>query len=78
MPTDRLVYADPDTTEVMARDASACSVEAHLARTLAGLAAARRTVEKVPAAVLEAPRQVTRSAWSVTESTATFAARLFD
>jgi hypothetical protein len=62
----------------MARDASACSAEAHLARALAGVAAARRTVEKVPGTVLEAPAQAARAGWRVTESAATFAARLFD
>jgi hypothetical protein len=78
MASDRTAYPDPDTAAVMARDASACSAEAHLARTLAGLDATRRTVAHVPTVLLEAPAPVGRSAWRVTDSAARFAARLFD
>jgi hypothetical protein len=78
MPTERLAYTDADTSSVMARDASACRTETHLARALDGVAVGRRVVETAPAVLLEVPRKVARTAVSVTESTARFAARLFE
>ena len=62
----------------MAKNASACRAEAHLARASAALGAARRTAEAVPGAVLQAPRKVTRTALSVTDSAAKFAGRFFE
>jgi hypothetical protein len=70
MSSERLAYADPDTSAVMARDASACRAEAHLARVLD--ATARRSADPAPAT------PGTRDTHTVTESTARFAARLFE
>ena len=77
-PGVRLAYDDPDDAHEMAENASACRAEAHLARAAAALGAARRTAEAVPGAVLQAPRTVTRTALSVTDSAARFASRLFE
>ena len=74
----RLAYDDPDDATQMAKNASACRAEAHLARASAALGAARRTAEAVPGAVLQAPRKVTRTALSVTDSAAKFAGRFFE
>ena len=83
MSSDRLAYADPDTSAVMARDASACRAEAHLARALDARTSTRRSVEQAPSTLLPAaPRGAGRTPVTVTEATtqsaARFAARLFD
>jgi len=78
MTPQRLAYTDPDSAETMAQDASACRAEAHLAKANALLAATRRTVEQTPSAALGVPRQMLRTAVSVSDSAAKFAGRLFD
>ncbi|WP_310963125.1 hypothetical protein [Nocardioides terrisoli] len=78
MTTAHLAYDDLDSTSEMVRDASACRAEAHIARAVALLGAARSTVDVVPGAVLQAPRQLGRTALAVSESAAKFAGSLFD
>ena len=64
----RLAYDDADTATQMASDASACRTESHLAAALG-------TLLQVPLAVT---RTATRTAVTVTEQAAGFAARLLD
>lgn len=78
MSAQRLVYDDPDTTQDMAKDATACCAEAHLARAASAFTAARRTVDTMPATLLAAPRKVTRSVVNVSDGAAKFAGQLFD
>ena len=73
-----LAYDDADNAQDMAADASVCRDEKHLARAASALATARRTVEAAPTALLQAPRAVSRSALSVTDAAAKFAARMLD
>lgn len=71
----RRVYDDADTTEQMAQDASACRREAHLSHVVARVVAVPGMATD---AVLRAPRQVARTAVSVSDSAARFASRLFE
>jgi len=75
LPRARRVYEDADAPAEMARDASACRSESHLAQAAARVVAAPGAAGDV---VRRAPRQVARVAISVTDSAAKFAGRLFD
>lgn len=74
----RLPYADADSAEIMAADASLCQGEAHLARATATLATARRTLEEAPNSFLQAPHFIGKSTVQVTDNAADFAARWLD
>jgi hypothetical protein len=72
---DRRAYDDADEPATMARDASACRRESHLAQAAARVVAVPGTAA---GAVRRAPHQVARAAIDVTDSAARFADRLFD
>ena len=71
---ERRAYDDADEPAEMARNASACRLESHLAQAAARVVAAPGATD----AVLRAPRRVARAAFDVTDSAARFAGRLFD
>ncbi|MGN6722976.1 MAG: hypothetical protein ACTHJM_10230 [Marmoricola sp.] len=73
-----LPYDDADSCQEMAADASVCRRESHLSRAEAALAAARRTVEVTPTALLQARRTVRRSALNVSDAAAKFASKVLD
>ena len=71
----RHAYDDADEPAEMARDASACRHESHLARAAARVAAVPGATT---GAVRRTPGRVARVAIDVTDSAAKFAGRLFD
>jgi len=72
---ERRAYDDADEPAEMARNASACRRESHLAQAAARVVAVPGATTD---AVLRAPRRVARVAIDVTDSAAKFAGRLFD
>ena len=72
---ERRAYDDADEPAEMARNASACRLESHLAKAAARVVAVPGNAS---GAVLQAPRRVARAAIDVTDSAAKFAGRLFD
>ena len=74
----RRAYDDPDTAHDMARDASACRSEAHLAFVRGSVALGRHAAGQVPEALRREAGQLSRTAVSVSDSAVRLATRLLD